>query len=85
MINGAQIFEAPRISRWHGMALIVDQKVPPGGYVITDARGRVLSGGNIQTGKSWLHMGGDPSRIYASEPVARELIRTAGDMSERMH
>ena len=76
MINGEQRFQAPRLSRWHGMALIVDETVPPGGYVITDARGIVLSGGNIETGETWLRRNGSPSRIYVTEPVARELIET---------
>jgi len=72
MINGTSL--AP--VRWHGLALVVNDTVPADGYVVTDAKNNILSGGNIRTGKSWLHREGEAAIVYAPKPVVQELIRT---------
>jgi len=64
----------PPVTPWNGMSLIVNETVPPHGYVITDARGNILSGGNIKTGQQWVNRRGEPAYIYGTEPVVRELL-----------
>ena len=83
MMNGA-FRQIPAVTRWHGLSLVVNETVPPGGYVVTDKKGVILAGGNVTTGKMWKHQHGDAACIHASGPVVRELIRTEHDI-QRMH
>ncbi len=86
-MNGVHFFRVPNRSRWCGLLLIVNETVPVGGCVITDAEGDILAGGNVHTGMSWLRKQGDAAYIHASEPVVRELIRTEHDVdtTKRLH
>ncbi len=84
-MNGTHLLQVPCRSTWHGLLLIVNETVPAGGYVVTDAEGDVLAGGNVHTGKSWLRKHGEAACIYAPEPVARELIKHENDVTKRLH
>lgn len=63
---------------FHGMTLVPDERVPKGNYVITDKKGRVISGGDIELGLQWKADGreyrGDPARIHAPEAVCKKLL-----------
>ncbi len=85
MMNGVHFSRVPSRSKWNGLLLIVNETVPDGGYVVTDAEGDILAGGNIHTGKSWRRKQGEAACIYATELVVRELIRTEHDVDKRLH
>ena len=64
----------PAITSWYGMKVIVNDTVPDGGYVITDADGEILSGGDLDSSTCWLKRFGNPAFVYANENVAHRLI-----------
>jgi hypothetical protein len=76
---------------FHGMQLVQDERVPANNYVITDAKGRVLSGGDIEKGLQWKADGrtyrGDAARIHAPEAVCKRLLAelAAGIKPENDH
>ncbi len=62
------------ITSWYGMKVIVNDTVPDGGYIITDADGFILSGGDLNSATCWLKHFGKPAFVYANENVAHRLI-----------
>lgn len=72
----------PPVAQWKGLALVVDERVGADCYVITDARGSVIAGGNVRTGQQFLcKQRGEAARVYAPENLAQKLLLEADNVT----